>query len=168
VAADENRLTGPQLPQDFADLIACLNEAAVAYMLVGGYAVVAHGFLRTTQDFDIWLRADRTNAERVMVAMRAFGDPGIPIAALEHADGEPPTGFRFGRPPFAVDLLTSIQGVSFEEAELSCEVRDCGGLMVRVIGLDALLKNKRATGRAKDAMDVSELEALRSAKTKPR
>jgi hypothetical protein len=168
LATDEDRLTGPRLPQDFADLISCLNEAEVDYMLVGGYAVVAHGFMRTTQDFDVWLRADRTNAERVMIAMGAFGGPGIPIGALERVDGEPPTGFRFGRPPFAVDLLTSIQGVSFEEAQSGCEVRDCGGLMVRVIGLEALLKNKRATGRAKDAMDADELEALRSARPKAR
>lgn len=161
MAAEQDRLTGPQLPQDFADLITCLNEAAVDYMLIGGYAVVAHGFLRTTQDFDVWLRADRTNAQRVVMAMQAFGGPGIPIAALEHVEGEPPTGFRFGRPPFAVDLLTSIQGVSFEEAEAGCEIRDCGGLMVRIIGLEALLKNKRSTGRAKDAMDADELEAIR-------
>jgi hypothetical protein len=161
LATDEDRLTGPRLPQDFADLISCLNEAEVDYMLVGGYAVVA-------QDFDVWLRADRTNAERVTIAMRAFGGPEIPIEALERVEGEPPTGFRFGRPPFAVDLLTSIQGVSFDEAQSGCEVRDCGGLMVRVIGLQALLKNKRATGRAKDAMDADELEAFRSATTKAR
>jgi hypothetical protein len=97
-----------------------------------------------------------------------LGGPGIPIAALERVEGDPPTGFRFGRPPFAVDLLTSIQGVSFEEAQADCEVRDCGGLLVRVIGLDALLKNKRATGRAKDMMDADELEALRRAKPKGR
>jgi hypothetical protein len=108
LASDEDRLTGPQLPQDFADLIACLNEVEAEYMLVGGYAVVAHGFLRTTQDFDVWLRATRPNAERVMVALQAFGGPAIPIAALERIEGDPPTGFRFGRPPFAVDLLTSI------------------------------------------------------------
>jgi hypothetical protein len=62
MAADEDRLTGPDLPRDFADLILCLNDAGVDYMLVGGYAVVAHGFLRTTQDFDVWLRADRASA----------------------------------------------------------------------------------------------------------
>jgi hypothetical protein len=75
MAAEQDRLTGPQLPQDFADLITCLNEAAVDYMLVGGYAVVAHGFLRTTQDFDVWLRADRANAQRVAMAMQALGVP---------------------------------------------------------------------------------------------
>jgi hypothetical protein len=65
-------------------------------------------------------------------------------------------------------LLTSIQGVSFEEAAAGCEIRDCGGLMVRVIGLAALLKNKRSTGRAKDAMDADELEALRGTRTETR
>ncbi len=161
MAADEDRLTGPELPRDFADLITCLNDAQVDYMLIGGYAVVAHGFLRTTQDFDVWLRADRANAERALAAIQAFGGPPLRLADLERGQGEPPTGFRFGRPPFAVDLLTSVQGLDFEEAWPSSEVRDCGGLPVRVIGLDALLKNKRATGRAKDAMDADELESRR-------
>lgn len=161
MATGEDRLTGPELPRDFADLITCLNEADVDYMLIGGYAVVAHGFLRTTQDFDVWLRADQANAERVSMAMRAFGGPTIPLSDLDHIEGEPPTGFRFGRAPFAVDLLTSVQGISFEEAWANSEVRDCGGLLVRVIGLDALVKNKRATGRPKDAVDADELESLR-------
>jgi hypothetical protein len=87
--------------------------------------------------------------------------PCEPLSDLDRIEGEPPTGFRLGRPPFAVDLLTNVQGINFEEAWASSEVRDCGGLMVRVIGLDALVKNKRATGRAKDAVDADELESLR-------
>jgi hypothetical protein len=92
--------------------------------------------------------------------MGEFGGPSIPIGIFERIEGDPPTGFRFGRPPFAVDLLTSIQGLDFEEAWASSEVRDCGGLAVRLIGLAGLLKNKRATGRAKDVADVEELERL--------
>ena len=70
----------------------------------------------------------------------------------------PPTGYRFGRPPFAVDLLTSIQGVDFDEAWSSSIERQFAGLRVRVIGRGALLKNKRAAGRPKDVADVVALE----------
>ncbi|NJK32443.1 MAG: hypothetical protein HC927_08540 [Deltaproteobacteria bacterium] len=99
-----------RLPPDFADLFVCLNEAGVDYMLVGGYAVNSYGFVRATEDLDIWVRATPKNAERLMEAMRAFGlPPGLTADDMAQIDGEPPTGFRFGRRPFAVDLLTSIQ-----------------------------------------------------------
>lgn len=93
------------LPPDFADLIVSLNEAKVDYMLVGGYAVMAHGYVRATQDIDIWVRPTVENAQRVLIALDAFGmPPGITLETLSKIDGDPPTGFRFGRPPFAVDL----------------------------------------------------------------
>jgi hypothetical protein len=84
-----------------------------------------------------------------MEAMRVFGmPPGLSLQDLASIDGPPPTGFRFGRRPFAVDLLTSVRGVDFD------------GIAVRVIGRAAPLKNKRATQRLKDAADVEELERL--------
>jgi hypothetical protein len=161
MACGANRLNGAGLPPDFADLFACLNDAGAQYMLVGGYAVMAYGYLRATQDLDVWVRASPDNASRVMAAMIAFGlPPGLSIETLARVDGSPPTGFRFGRPPFAVDLLTSVQGVSFDEAWPNSVERDFDGLRVRVIGRAALLANKRATGRLKDAADVAALESL--------
>lgn len=152
-------MSGTELPADFADLFQCLNEAGADYMLVGGYAVMIHGHLRMTQDLDIWVRATDENATRVLAALDAFGmPPGIGVEDLNSADGTPPTGFRFGRPPFAVDVLTSIRGVEFEAAWTQSAVHGIGGLPVRVIGLEALLQNKRATNRAKDLGDVEFLE----------
>lgn len=130
-------------------------------MLVGGYAVMTYGYLRTTQDLDVWVRASPDNAARVMAAMRAFGmPPGLSLDDLAGIGGPPPTGFRFGRKPLAVDLLTSVQGVEFDEAWPDSGVHDFDGVAVRVIGRAALLKNKRATQRLKDAADVEELERL--------
>lgn len=151
----------PSLPPDFVDLFVCLEQAGVEYMLVGGYAVMVHGYLRTTQDLDVWVRPTAENAARVLAALDAFGlPPGLNLDILSVADGDPPTGFRFGRSPFAVDLLTSIRGVSFDAAWPGSTVRDVGGIPVRVIGRAALLQNKRSTGRAKDSLDVQVLQAL--------
>jgi len=124
-------VTNP-LPPDFADLIVCLNQANADYMLVGGYAVMAHGHVRATQDIDIWVRASPNNAQRVLEALQAFGmPPGLTIDTLSKADGPPPTGFRFGLPPFAVDLLTSIRGIDFDAAFVDSFVREIGGLLHR-------------------------------------
>lgn len=96
-----------------------------------------------------------------MVAMDAFGmPPGLSVDDLAKIEGNPPTGFRFGRRPFAVDLITSVRGVEFDEAWAGSVVRNFDGLEVRVIGRDALIQNKRATGRLKDAADVEALERL--------
>ena len=150
-----------RLPPDFADLFVCLAEAEVEYMLVGGYAVMAHGYLRATQDLDVWVRASPDNAARVLEAMEAFGmPPGLTLDDLAQTEGTPPTGFRFGRRPLAVDLLTSIRGVEFDDAWPHSIVREFDGLAIRVIGRAALLANKRATGRPKDAADVAALEGL--------
>lgn len=159
-------MSGAGLPPDFADLFVCLNDAGAEYMLVGGYAVMAYGYLRATQDLDIWIRPSPKNAARVMAAMVAFGlPPGLSVETLASVDGSPPTGFRFGRPPFAVDLLTSVRGVTFDQAWPDSVERDFDGLCVRVIGRTALLANKRATGRLKDAADVEALEKLADEET---
>ncbi len=130
-------------------------------MLIGGYAVMAHGYIRATQDLDVWVRASPDNVTRVMSAMKEFGlPPGLSAEDLLQVATPPPTGFRFGRPPFAVDLITSIRGVEFDEAWAGSSVRRLDGIDVRVIGRAALLANKRATGRAIDAADIEALEAL--------
>ena len=130
-------------------------------MLVGGYAVMAHGYLRATQDLDVWVRASPDNAVRVIAAMNAFGmPPGLSLDDLGRIEGEPPTGFRFGRRPLAVDLLTSVRGVEFDDAWSNSIVREFDGLEVRVIGRAELLENKRAAGRPKDVADVAALEGF--------
>lgn len=162
MAGGANRVTG-RLPPDFADLFMCLNEAGADYMLVGGYAVNAYGYVRATEDLDIWVRPSPENAARVIAAMKSFGmPPGLRADDLAKIDGEPPTGFRFGRRPLAVDLLTSVQGIEFDDAWAGSVVREFDGLPIRIIGLEALLVNKRSTQRLKDAADVEELERLRS------
>ncbi|MEM7154575.1 MAG: hypothetical protein AAF799_17135 [Myxococcota bacterium] len=98
-----------------------------------------------------------------MTALREFGmPPGLSVDDLARVEGSPPTGFRFGRRPFAVDLLTSVEGVEFDSAWAGSFVRTIDGVDVRVIGRTELLENQRATGHLKDAADVEALEAAES------
>lgn len=91
--------------------------------------------------------------------------PGLSPEMLEKVEGEPPTGFRFGRPPFAVDLLTSIQGVDFQDAFAESMIQEIDGIAIRIIGKRALLDNKRSTGREKDKLDAEALALLSAAES---
>lgn len=145
--------------QDFLDLFLELNEAGAAYVLVGGYAVNAHGYTRATSDLDVFVRATPENAARVMEALRAYGlPPGLEASILSEPGSPTPSGFHFGRAPYRVDLLTSITGVTFDEAWSDSALHRLGGVDVRVAGRSVLIRAKRAAGRPKDLADIAALE----------
>jgi hypothetical protein len=109
---------------------------------------------RATGDLDVLVRASRENAARVLAALRAFGAPIDAHAIGEQDFATPGTVYQLGLPPRRIDLLTSLTGVSFEEA-WSDRVRiDVAGMSVPFIGREALLRNKRATAREKDVVDL--------------
>lgn len=147
------------LHQDFLDLFDELNRAEARYLLVGGWAMNAHGVVRATEDLDVFLEASEENADRVLAALRAFGlPPGLPRELLVRPNGEPPTGFGFGRRPLRVDLLTSVQGVDFAECWPHRQGVDVGGVQAWLIARDDLVRAKRAAGRPKDIADLAALE----------
>jgi hypothetical protein len=149
-------------PPDFLDLLIELNRADAKYLLVGGHAVAFHGRPRATKDIDLWLEASPENAGRVLCALRAFG---APLGTLSERDlAGPGSGFRMGTPPFRIELLTKVSGVSFDEAWPRRELWDLDGTPLAVIGRVELLRNKRAAGRPQDLADVDVLE--RQAKTR--
>ena len=138
--------------RDFVEMLAALSAAGVEFLIVGAYALAAHGLPRATGDIDIWVRPTRANAARVMEALKAFGAPlfGLSMEDLLRPD----TVFQIGVAPSRIDLLTGITGVSFEEAwqnRLSVEIDD---QVVPVIGVEDLIRNKAATGRPKDQADL--------------
>jgi hypothetical protein len=99
---------------DFRDLFAALNDARARYLLVGGYALAVHAVPRFTKDLDVWVDASPDNALRVMAALRSFG---APLEALGDGDlARPGVVFQMGIPPNRIDLVTSIDGVKFENA----------------------------------------------------
>ena len=141
---------------DFRDMLSALSAEGVEFLVVGAYAVAAHGAPRATGDLDVWVRPTPENARRVLRALGAFG---APLGGLSAADLVlPDLVYQVGVPPRRIDLLTGIDGVSFEAAfPRRIEVVE-GALRVPVLGRADLLVNKRAAGRAKDLADIDRLE----------
>ena len=144
--------------RDFAEMLAALSDAAVEYLLVGAHALAAHGVVRATGDLDIWIRPTPENAKKVWRALVVFGAPLRELAEKDLAT--PELVFQIGVAPYRIDLLTSIDGVTFEEAWAQRVTVRVDGQEIAVIGRDDLLRNKRATGRLRDLADAEELEKL--------
>jgi hypothetical protein len=140
---------------DFRDLFAALNAAGADYLLVGGYAVSLHSAPRFTKDLDVFIRADSANAARVFAALQAFGSPHGDLQVGDLA--APGTVFQIGIAPNRIDILTSIDGVAFEEAWAGRTSTLYGGQAVPVIGKTELLRNKLAAGRPQDLLDADAL-----------
>lgn len=146
------------LPDDFRDILCELTDAGVEFVVVGGYAVAAHGHVRATKDIDIFVRANAANADRVYRALAAFGAP-LPALDVTAADfATEGSVLQIGVPPFRIDIITRATGVTFEEAQADALFLEIEGRRVPVIGLPALLRNKRATGRLQDMADVEALD----------
>ncbi len=146
------------LNPDFRDLLLCFGREGVECVVVGAYALAFHGAPRATGDIDVLVRPTPTNAERTWRALRAFGAP-LASAGVEPRDfAAPGLVYQIGLPPRRVDVLTEISGVSFDEAWESRETADLEGTPVAFLGRQALIANKRATGRLRDLADVERLE----------
>ena len=150
------------VPADFVDLVECLRLEQCDFVIVGAHAVAAHGAPRATGDLDVFVRADVGNAERVFRALLRFGAPVVAHGVSPKDFVVPGIVYQMGLPPNRIDLLTEISGVTFEEATRDTINGQLGPEVVRCIGLDALLKNKRAAGRMKDLGDVAALEEIRA------
>ena len=148
-----------ELPEDFRDLLLELCDAGVAFVVLGGHAVAFHGHPRATKDIDVLVRADRDNAARVYRALAAFG---APLEAFEVTEADFATYdgvLQIGLPPRRIDILNRADGITFEEAAAGGDAFVIDGRRVPVIGLGALLQNKRAAGRKQDLADIAALEA---------
>ncbi|PSQ95691.1 MAG: hypothetical protein BRD55_08615 [Bacteroidetes bacterium SW_9_63_38] len=144
------------LSPDFREFIRLLNAHSVRYLVVGGYAVAFHGHPRYTKDLDVWVDPTAENARRLLSALDDFGFGGLDLEERDFV--EPDTVVQLGHPPNRIDLLASLDGVSFEESFAGRRQTDVGGTGVAFIGLDALRKNKRASGRHQDLADLENLE----------
>ena len=143
--------------RDFVEMLAALSEVDADYLVIGAHAMAAHGYPRATGDLDIWVRASSENAGRVWTALARFG---APLSDLTREDlATPGIVFQMGVPPCRIDILTAVDGVTFEEAWDTRLMVDLAGLVVPVLGREALLRSKRAAGRPKDLADVAWLES---------
>ncbi len=140
---------------DFSELLALFNAHGVEYLVVGAYALAFHGVPRYTGDLHLWVRPDGENGGRVLAALAAFGfgDLGLTLEDLTREERV----VQLGYPPVRIDLLTSLTGVTWEEAWREAVPGRYGDVPVRYLGRQALVANKRALGRHQDRAD---LEAL--------
>jgi hypothetical protein len=138
---------------DFRDILSAFNAEGVEYLVVGAYALAAHGHPRATGDIDLWINAHPDNADRVWRALVRFG---APVDDLKRDDlSRPDLIFQIGIAPRRVDVLTSIDGVDFAAAwpdRLSVQL---GDLCVPVISREFLMRNKRVSGRPQDLADLA-------------
>lgn len=142
--------------QDFIDLLRAFVAAEVRFLIVGAYALAIHGRPRATGDLDVWVEATPANAPRVMRALAEFG---APLADLSEADlRRPGITYQIGVPPGRIDILTDLSGLTFVEAWTDRLRRPFGELDVDFIGRASFIRNKRATGRAKDLGDIEGME----------
>ena len=149
------------LSPDFRDLLIELADAGADFLLVGGFAVAFHGHQRATKDIDVLVRPTPENASKVFAGLRSFGAPLTSLDVSENDLASYDGVVQFGSPPNRIDILTSISGITFDEALAGSMEFDLEGRTITVIGLDALLKNKRAAGRDQDLIDVTVLERIR-------
>ena len=145
-----------QTNSDFRDLFAALNAADAEYLVVGALALAAHGHIRATKDLDVWVRASPGNAERVRRALSAFGAPLQDLTVDDLAS--PNIIFQIGVAPVRVDIITSIDGVEFDEAWSEKLASEYAGETVHVLSRRHLIQNKKASGRLQDLADVEALE----------
>lgn len=118
--------------------------------------MAAYELVRATGDFDIWVRPTKQNAERVWEALETFRAPRRKLRVEDFTTRD--NVFQIGVEPDRIDLLTSIDGVEFEEAWGNRIIAQIDGASVPVIGRQELIKNKKASGRPKDLADVAWLE----------
>lgn len=144
------------LNRDFREFIELLNEHNVEYVLVGGYAVILHGYPRYTGDIDFLVKPDMNNAKKVTAVLKEFGFGSLNVTPEEFS--KPDFVLQLGYPPVRIDLITSISGVSFEEADNNKATLTIDDLVVPVLGLKQLRANKKASGRHKDLDDVEHLD----------
>ena len=155
--------------KDFREFVELLNSNGVRFLIVGGHAVALHGYPRFTGDLDVWVATDPENAERVTKALSDFGFGSLKFTARDFA--RPGYAIQLGRPPYRIDILTSIDAVAFSRAYRRRRTVRAGPLTLPFIALEDLLRNKQATGRPQDLADVEKLRSMnrpRSVKTPPR
>lgn len=144
--------------RDFRDLLSEFSTHGVEFLVIGAHALAAHGHVRATKDLDVWVRPSRENAARVLEALRAFG---APLSDVSLGDFEKPgITFQIGVDPVRIDVITEVNGVTFDDAWRRRLAVTIDGLAVPVLSREDLIANKRATGRLQDLADIEALEKL--------
>ena len=148
------------LNEDYRDILHALSDENVRFILVGAYALAAHGYPRATMDIDIWVMPSPDNAEAVLRALSSFG---APLNNLTKEDlVEDGTIFQIGVAPRRIDIITAATGLTFEHTYQNSVLVNIDGIDIHIPSIDDLIINKKATGRIKDLADAEALELLKT------
>lgn len=145
------------LNDDYKEMLQCLSEEDVKFLLVGAYALAVHGFPRATKDIDFFVWATPQNAANLIRALAKFGAPMDGISESDFSSEG--VIFQIGNSPRRIDIITTIDGIKFDQAYANRKTFEVEGLQVPVISLEDLIANKRASGRKQDLADVEKLES---------
>lgn len=152
------------LNKHFQDFLGLLEKHNVEYVIVGGYAVGVHGFPRYTGAMDVFVAISGENAGRLVEVFSEFGFASLSLKASDFLD--PDTVVEAGREPMKIQVLTGIDGVTFDRCRSDRMMVNISGLQVPFIGFESLLANKTASPRSKDRIDLEELTRLRDLQKK--
>jgi predicted nucleotidyltransferase len=145
----------PMMPKELKEILRAFNDHGVKYLVVGGYAYGVHAEPRATKDLDIFIRSDEENSQAVFRALAQFGAPLDGLSPADFMDG---STFQIGQPPTRVDLLQHIDGITFDQAwKNRIEGLIEGEIRIMVISKNDLIRNKLASGREQDILDVKKL-----------
>jgi hypothetical protein len=142
---------------DFRDFIQALNNNNVRYLLVGGYAVIFYGHARTTGDMDIWVDCSSENYRQIVKAFNEFKMPVFDMTEDKFLQKDKFDVFRFGRKPVAIDIMTKMANLDFDECYKQKQEFNDDGLLLPVVHIRNLISAKKAAGRNKDLDDLEHL-----------
>jgi predicted nucleotidyltransferase len=142
---------------DFQEFLQLLKEAEVEFVVVGGYAVAFYGYVRATNDLDIFFRNSEDNIRKISFVLQDFGISSDLIDVK--AFSEPGSIIRMGVPPVRIEMINNISGLTFDDVWLHRQPGFYGDAEIAFISFEDLIKNKKASGRPKDLADVDELGA---------
>jgi predicted nucleotidyltransferase len=142
--------------EDYKDMLCALVDESVDFILVGAYALAAHGFPRATVDIDLWVRPSPDNAEKVYKALARFGAPLGEVSATDFEKED--AVVQIGVAPRRIDFVTGVSGLTYDEASRGAITRDIDGVRVRILSMPDMIRNKLASGRPRDLEDVKTLQ----------
>ena len=147
-----------KLPKDLREFVALLNAARVKYVIVGGYAVAFHGRPRFTGDIDIFIERSVDNGKKVVSVLNSFGFAELKVTAEDLCRDD--LVLQLGFPPNRIDVMTSIDGVSFEQSWATRAEATVAEVPMHFISRELLIQNKKRAGRPKDLADAEDLSSL--------
>lgn len=143
--------------EDFKDFLNALNNNEVEYILVGGMAVILHGYVRTTGDMDIWVKKTKQNYKKIVKAFLEFKMPVFDMTEERFLSDDFDV-WMFGVEPVKIELMTAVKGLHFDETFNISQTHIEDGIPIRFLHINSLIDAKKAAGRYKDLDDISQLQ----------